>query len=278
MRKSAAQTASKTPAKSSRRGALAKRNKSAPQSYKMTQRESAIADAYWRRYDQSPPGLRFNVKQHSDHVDVHIDHPDLKVGSLLLLQALGTTNPDFANGLINQLRSALCKGKAVNAAELNQVVAMAQDIGPRDETEAMLAAQMTAIHSATMTAARRLGNAETIDQQDSASNMFNKLARTFTSQVEALKKYRSTGEQNIRVQHVNVSEGGQAIVGNVQTGGGGELENGGQSHEPSNSLTQRPALPCDVQANEATVPSPSREGKDRVPLSRRSRRSANRPS
>jgi hypothetical protein len=51
--------------------------------------------------------------------------------------------------------------------------------------------------------------------------MLNKLARTFSSQVEALKKYRSTGEQNIRLQHVNVSEGGQAIVGNVQTGGGG---------------------------------------------------------
>ena len=51
--------------------------------------------------------------------------------------------------------------------------------------------------------------------------MLNKLARTFSSQVEALKKYRSTGEQNIRVQHVNVSEGGQAIVGKVQTGGGG---------------------------------------------------------
>ena len=214
-------TAAKKLTKPKRRNALAKRRASTPQAYKMTQRESAIADAYWRRYDQRPPGLQFNVKQHSDHVEVRVDHADLKVGSLLLLQALGTTNPDFANGLINQLRSALCKGKAVNAAELNQVIATVQGIGPRDETEAMLAAQMTAIHSLTMKAARQLGNVETIDQQDSSSNMLNKLARTFTGQVEALKKYRSTGEQNIRVQHVNVSEGGQAIVGNVQTGGGG---------------------------------------------------------
>jgi hypothetical protein len=278
MRKSAAQTASKTPAKSSRRGATAKRNKSAPQSYKMTQRESAITDAYWRRYDQSPPGLRFNVNQHSDHVDVHIDHPDLKVGSLLLLQALGTTNTDFANGLINQLRNALCKGKAINAADLNQIVSMVQGIAPRDETEALLATQMAAVHSATMTAARKLNHVETIQQQDSASNMLNKLARTFTGQVEALKRYRSTGEQNIRVQHVNVSEGGQAIVGNVQTGGGGELENDEQSHEPGNSLAQRPALPCDVEANKTPLPSPSRKGEDRVPVSRRARRSAKRSS
>jgi hypothetical protein len=56
----------------------------------------------------------------------------------------------------------------------------------------------------------------------SASNMFNKCARTFAVQVEALKKYRSTGEQSIKVQHVNVHDGGQAIVtSTMQTGGGG---------------------------------------------------------
>ena len=259
MRKPACKPAAKKPAKSRRRRVPAKRSESAPQAYKMTQRERAITDAYWKRYDQTPPGLRFNVKQRDNRVEVTIDHPDLQVGSLLLLQALGTTNPDFANGLITQLRSAYCKGKVVNAAELNEVIAMVQGIGPRDETEAMLVTQMVAIHNAMMTAARQLGNVATIEQQDSASNMVNKLARTFTSQVEALKKYRSTGEQNIRVQHVNVSEGGQAIVGNVQSGGGGNCENNGQSLEPSHALTESSAVPCDVEANKETVPRASRQ-------------------
>ena len=57
--------------------------------------------------------------------------------------------------------------------------------------------------------------AQTILQQDSASNMLNKLARTFAIQVEALKKHRCGGEQTITVQRVTVNEGGQAIVGNV---------------------------------------------------------------
>jgi hypothetical protein len=35
-----------------------------------------------------------------------------------------------------------------------------------------------------MRAAQRLKKAETIDQQDSASSMYNKLMRTFTKQVE----------------------------------------------------------------------------------------------
>jgi len=47
-----------------------------------------------------------------------------------------------------------------------------------------------------------------------------RLMRTFTSQVEALQKYRNKGKQTIQVQHVNVQSGGQAIVGAIQGGGG----------------------------------------------------------
>jgi hypothetical protein len=36
--------------------------------------------------------------------------------------------------------------------------------------------------------------------------------------MEALKRYRTGGEQKVTVQHVTVSEGGQAIVGNVTQG------------------------------------------------------------
>jgi hypothetical protein len=42
---------------------------------------------------------------------------------------------------------------------------------------------------------------------------------TFALQMETLKKYRSSGEQRITVQHVTVNDGGQAVVGNVNTGG-----------------------------------------------------------
>jgi hypothetical protein len=43
----------------------------------------------------------------------------------------------------------------------------------------MLAAQMAAVHNATMSAARRSAKVENIQQQDSASTMLNKCARTF---------------------------------------------------------------------------------------------------
>ena len=83
---------------------------------------------------------------------------------------------------------------------------------------------MAAVHMATVTFARRLAHVDNIPQQDSAERAVNKLARTYTTQVEALKKYRTWGQQRVTVEHVTVNEGGQAIVGNVETGGRGALK------------------------------------------------------
>ncbi len=97
------------------------------------------------------------------------------------------------------------------------VASIVEGIEPRDQLEAMLATQMAAVHLATMRASRWLQKATTIPQVDNAENALNKLSRTFTTQMETLKKYRSEGHP-VKVRDVNVSEGGQAIVGNVSTG------------------------------------------------------------
>ena len=77
------------------------------------------------------------------------------------------------------------------------MLSMVRGIGPKDEIEAMMAAQMAAVHMTTMTFARRLAHVDNIPQQDSAERAFNKLARTFAMQVEALKRYRTGGEQKV---------------------------------------------------------------------------------
>jgi hypothetical protein len=105
-------------------------------------------------------------------------------------------------------------------------------IKPKDQLEAMLAAQMAAIHTATMTFTRRLAHVETIQRQDSAERALNKLARTFAMQMEALKRYRIGGEQKVTVQHVSVNEGGQAIVGNVN-----QAARGTAAEKPVTALT-----------------------------------------
>lgn len=135
------------------------------------------------------------------------------------LKAFGSSDEDFINGLLAQLINVGSPGKTIDEEGSAFVASIVKGIEPRDQIEAMLGSQMAAVHLAAMTFARRLAHCETIGQQASAECAFNKLTRTFTAQMEALKKYRSSGQQVV-VKHVTVNDGGQAVVGNVQTGGG----------------------------------------------------------
>lgn len=101
------------------------------------------------------------------------------------------------------------------------MLSVIRDLAPRDPVERMLAVQMAATHVATIRQGRRMANADQLPQFEAHERAYNKLARTFAAQVETLRKYRSGGQQTVTVQHVNVSDGGQAIVGNVKTGGRG---------------------------------------------------------
>lgn len=154
---------------------------------------------------------------HKNVASISPDHADAAVGNSLLMEALGTAEADFLHGLLGQLANVSTQGRDVDERGLNFMLSVVKGIEPRDQVEGMLAAQMAAVHNATMTFARRLAHVENIPQQDSAERAFNKLARTFAAQVEALKRYRSSG-QIVRVEHVTVNEGGQAIVGHISQG------------------------------------------------------------
>jgi hypothetical protein len=55
-------------------------------------------------------------------------------------------------------------------------------------------------------------------------NQANKLSRTHAALLEALNRHRGKGQQKVTVEHVHVHAGGQAVVGMVETPGGGERE------------------------------------------------------
>jgi hypothetical protein len=68
---------------------------------------------------------------------------------------------------------------------------------------------------------RRATNDQTFEGRKESLNQANKLSRTFATLLEGLNRHRGKGQQKVTVEHVHVHEGGQAIVGNVQTQGGG---------------------------------------------------------
>jgi hypothetical protein len=226
-----------------------------------------------QRGARAAPAPRFNVeKTATNAVNVSRNHPDGDTCRMLLADAFGTADDEFASGLLTQLVNA--SGLDPTKKELNFELAIVRGINPKDETEALLAVQMTAIHNATMVAARRLNHTETILQQDSASTMLNKLARTFATQVEALKKYRSAGEQTIKVQHVTIHDGGQAIVGNVNRGDGDTAKNGDQPHEPCAVDECSSPLLGHEQALAHEMPGAGSERMDGVSLPRSPKRGA----
>ena len=151
-----------------------------------------------------------------------IDHPDFVSGELNLMSSMGTTSTSFCKSVVGQLINAVSKGQEIDQDAVNFALALIAGVKPKDELETMLAAQMAAVHMATMTFSRRLAHVETIQQLDSNERALNKLARTFTTQMEALKRYRTGGEQKVTVHHVTVNEGGQAIVGTVEQTTGGK--------------------------------------------------------
>ena len=172
-----------------------------------------------------PPALRIKVVAVKDgKLQITSDHhPEPLIDQVLLMKELGTTDLDFLYGLIGQLANIGTQGRKLERG-LNFMFSLVKGVQPRDQIEAMLAAQMAAVHNATMTFASRLAHAETIQQRDSAERALNKLGRTFAAQVEALKRYRTGGEQRVTVEHVTVNDGGQAIVGNIAHRGGGISE------------------------------------------------------
>ncbi len=193
--------------------------------YEPTPREHEGIEAYRARRKELKLAPRMKVTEKKDGAEILPDHPDIAVGHTLLMEAIGTAELDFLDGLLRQLTNVGTHGQKVDEQGLNFMLAVVKGVEPKDQVEAMLAAQMAAVHNATMTFARRLAHVDNIPQQDSAERAFNKLARTFAAQMEALKRYRTGGEQKVTVEHVTVNEGGQAIVGNVSHGGRGARKN-----------------------------------------------------
>jgi hypothetical protein len=109
---------------------------------------------------------------------------------------------------------------------VNASLAFIEGAKPRDELECALVIQMACTHSATMAVLSRVRGAHGGDRSVAAmASAAARLLRAYATQVEALRRLRNGGSQTVRVEHVHVNEGGQAIIGNVQRGVGGETAN-----------------------------------------------------
>jgi hypothetical protein len=172
-------------------------------------------------------------------------HSDQGYAAIRLQTIFGTTEPAFAERLLMQIINAvrLDASKPTDERAVNAALAAVAGIVPRDETEGMLAAQMIATHWLAMNMLRQAGITTMRLHLQDAGNLAVKLLRTYTTQLEALQRYRGKAvEQKVTVEHVHVHAGGQAIVGAVTSapGGLGKVEE--QSDAKQIAYAPEPAL------------------------------------
>jgi hypothetical protein len=152
-----------------------------------------------------------------------------------ILDAFGTTSVDFLEGELERLSNSQRAGErsGLEQRDLNAAIAVIDGTRPENEAAAMLGSQMAVTHALAMDMLGRAKRAGLINQLQIYGALATKLLRTYTTQIEALAKIKRGGEQTVRVEHVHVYPGGQAIVGavsNRKVEGGGVDENGNQPY------------------------------------------------
>ena len=137
--------------------------------------------------------------------------------------AVGSDAHDVQVELLEQAMAALWRPSWKTLNQKVQAMQAAYEtlkgIAPRGELEGMLAVQMIGTHNAAMECLRRaMIEEQSFEGRDQNLKHATKLMSLYERQLAALDKHRGKGRQKITVEHVNVHAGGQAIVGDLNTG------------------------------------------------------------
>jgi hypothetical protein len=126
---------------------------------------------------------------------------------------------DFVSASLVQLKAAAqFPGSGISEVGINAALAQIEALAPQNEVEAALAVQMACTHAAATSVLARFGGGAVSDRRVIAlASAAARLLRAYSGQVETLRRLRHGGDQYVRVEHVHVNEGGQALIGNVQT-------------------------------------------------------------
>jgi hypothetical protein len=135
-----------------------------------------------------------------------------------LNKALGTTSSDFVNASLLQLQAAARSPYGtISELHISAALAMIEAAAPKDELESALVIQMTCAHMAAMAVLGKLDSGFGSERRIAAfGSTAARLMKAYAMQMEVLRRLRHGGHQYVRVEHVHVNDGGQAVIGNVK--------------------------------------------------------------
>jgi hypothetical protein len=227
--------------------------------------QGAIAQAAARNANRRPR-VALKLTRKGRCLNHNPNHADAKGWTNRILDAFGTTSPDFLTTEVARINNALDVTGEDGEARVNAALAVIDGIRPRNEAESMLASQMAVTHALAMDVLGRAKRVKDIEQFDSAANAANKLLRTFAMQAEVLANMRRGGKQSMQIKHVHVHAGGQAVVGNITSRpravGGGNKKNAHQPH--MQAITHAPVTPLRSEDTEGQLVPTACNGQEKV--------------
>lgn len=170
--------------------------------------------------------------------DLGSPHDDPRGWLVRLSDAMGSRSDEFAVAQLSKLTVMIAKDNPTPQLALNAMLAGVDAVRPENEIEGQLAVQMAATHHLAMRCLSQAATTDSPARMEAAGTLATKMLRTYTTQLEALAKLRRSGAQTVRVEHVHVYQGGQAIVGSVTAPNPGGLSK--RNINPMHSLARQP--------------------------------------
>jgi hypothetical protein len=185
-----------------------------------------------------------NATKTAKPLTVFANDPDDLKGTLNKIG--GSISDNWNNILANQTLQSLWVSHSdpeTRDKQYSATIAGLIGIGPKDELEGMMTAQLIAAHNAAMECYRRaMIGEQTFEGRRESLAQANKLSRTFATLLETLNRHRGKGQQKVTVEHIHVHSRGQAVVGVVETPGVGITRN--WRINPIHRLAMHLSPPC----------------------------------
>lgn len=141
----------------------------------------------------------------STHESITPDQDDVFTQDLILKAVLASHDIKNKNFDLSEAKRTCSTGIA--------------SINTKDGLQTLLSAQMLTIHQLQQKAMSFANGISNLEIEKYYTNVAIKLSHCFAQQANLLAKLQGHAAQKITVERVDVHQGGQAIVGNIQGGG-----------------------------------------------------------
>lgn len=184
----------------------------------------------WKELRESNnPGFAYEQDSDSNTIKTDLDKKDLtknqaaELHRAIMCAATGSAGEEYSQLLFHQAINACFITRPHDPAFIANAINVALiAMKPADEIEGMLCTRLLVLHNQYMTFMNRSCYPEqSTEGIDININRASKLMRVYNETLEALNRHRRKGEQKVIVQHVNVENGGKAVVSGEFNAGGG---------------------------------------------------------